>query len=73
MCKELKVIVFYDGAHHRTPEQHRKDAEINAFLQSKGYRVLRVTADMLKNPELLRVRAERLLLSAINEREEMGW
>lgn len=73
MCKELKVIVLYDGAHHRTPEQHRKDAEINAFLQSKGYRVLRVTADMLKNPELLRVRAERLLLSAINEREEMGW
>ncbi|GAA0986875.1 hypothetical protein GCM10009551_039090 [Nocardiopsis tropica] len=57
---ELKVAVEYDGAHHRSAQQHAHDAEKWNALQADGWRLIIVTAGPLAHrPDVLirRVRA----------------
>lgn len=64
VSKELKVVLFYDGEHHRDKRQHYRDTEIDAVLQACGWRVLRVTAPMICDGERLRSRVAALLRDA---------
>ncbi|MGE3149845.1 MAG: endonuclease domain-containing protein [Pseudorhodoplanes sp.] len=43
VCHEARLIVEIDGGQHFEPEQIRKDAKRSAFLEAKGYRILRFT------------------------------
>lgn len=65
VCKELKVVLFYDGEHHRSKEQHFRDTEIDAVLQTHGWRVMRVTAPMIRRGRELRERVECLVRDAV--------
>ena len=50
VCIEKRLIVELDGAHHTKQESY--DSEREAFLASKGYRVVRFwNADVLTNME----------------------
>lgn len=49
----LLIAVFYDGDHHRTRTQQRKDAGIDAELARRGWSVLRVTSRQLNDPQQL--------------------
>ena len=40
-CHEAKLNIEVDGFQHSSPEQRAKDCERDAFLNSKGIRVLR--------------------------------
>ncbi len=44
-CRAAGLIVEVDGATHATDAEMAYDARRTAFLQSKGWRVLRVTND----------------------------
>jgi very-short-patch-repair endonuclease len=48
-ARSHKLIVEVDGATHSTDAELRKDAARTAFLESQGYRVLRVTNDEVLN------------------------
>ena len=43
VCLKCKLVVEVDGEYHSTPEQQLLDAERTAYLQTKGYRVVRFT------------------------------
>jgi very-short-patch-repair endonuclease len=46
---EFKVGIEYDGAQHWTdPRQHRRDIDRHAELLARGWRIVRVSADMLR-------------------------
>ena len=40
-CHRRRLVVEVDGSQHGAPRQHVADAERTAYLQSRGYRVLR--------------------------------
>jgi guanylate kinase len=42
-CLPLKLIIEVDGGYHSLPEQQVNDAERTAWLESKGFTVLRFT------------------------------
>ena len=48
-CRTAKLIVEVDGATHSTPEELKHDQTRTAFLQQKGYRVLRISNDEVLN------------------------
>jgi len=49
-CHRSKVIVELDGSQHGLDENVQRDAKRTAFLNSRGYRVLRFwNGDVLKN------------------------
>jgi very-short-patch-repair endonuclease len=49
-CAGAMLVVEVDGETHQTPEQLAYDAQRTRYLESKGWRVLRVTnADVYKN------------------------
>jgi very-short-patch-repair endonuclease len=41
-CHGAKLIVELDGSQHAEPKQAAHDAERTAFLESRGYRVIRI-------------------------------
>ena len=41
LCHDAKLIIEIDGGQHFEPAQQRRDAKRDAFLNSKGYRVIR--------------------------------
>jgi very-short-patch-repair endonuclease len=41
-CHGAKLIVELDGSQHAQPKQASHDAERTAFLESRGYRVIRI-------------------------------
>jgi len=43
VCLKCKLVVEVDGEYHSSPEQQLLDAERTAYLQTKGYRVVRFT------------------------------
>lgn len=49
----VAVGVEYDGAHHRQPEQHRRDLERHNRLRSCGWCVLQVDAAQLRDEQRL--------------------
>jgi very-short-patch-repair endonuclease len=49
-CIQARLVVEVDGATHWTPEQLAHDAQRTRYLESEGWRVLRVTnADVYEN------------------------
>ena len=52
VCREHRLVVEVDGATHSTDEELRRDAHRTRFLESRGYRVLRVlNAEVMGNLE----------------------
>ncbi len=46
-CSSAKLIVELDGGEHYTPNQIQYDAQRSAYLEGKGFKVIRFT-----NPEI---------------------
>ena len=60
-CREAKLVIEIDGVMHETPEELASDSHRIAWLEAKGYRVIR-----FRNEELmgnLDVVLERIQLS----------
>jgi very-short-patch-repair endonuclease len=54
-CVELKLILEVDGADHFTEDGRQRDRVRNDFLESQGYRVVRIAGyDVLREPSLCR-------------------
>ena len=47
-CREAKLIIEIDGVTHETPEELASDNRRTAWLEAKGYRVIR-----FRNEELM--------------------
>ena len=45
VCRKAKLVVEVDGATHSTDEEIARDRRREAYLRSKGYRVVRVLND----------------------------
>ncbi|CAN5288929.1 hypothetical protein BH11ACT3_BH11ACT3_15600 [soil metagenome] len=48
--RELKFAIEYQGDYHRTREQWRKDMTRRAHLEDRGWYVLELNADDLRDP-----------------------
>lgn len=64
--EEWKVGVEFDGAHHWTdPEQRTWDIDRLAELEARGWRIIRVSADLLRNrPDVVVARVREALRAA---------
>ena len=64
--EEWKVGVEFDGAQHWTdPAQRTRDIDRLAELEARGWTIIRVSADMLRNrPEVVLARVRRALCAA---------
>ena len=52
VCHRAKLIVELDGSQHAKEKQIRQDAKRTTFLESRGYRVMRVwNNDVFENPD----------------------
>jgi very-short-patch-repair endonuclease len=52
VCPEARLVVELDGSQHGEEENAKYDEARTAWLESRGYRVVRfVNRDMLKSPE----------------------
>jgi very-short-patch-repair endonuclease len=60
---ELKVAIEYQGDHHRSPEQWRRDMTRRSILASDGWFVLEINADDLRDPVELIARIRHVLAS----------
>lgn len=56
---ELKMIAEYNGNHHHTPQQIRRDESRYSKLRSDGYNVLVLNKDEVWPPEKLVARVRR--------------
>ncbi|MCF8878658.1 DUF559 domain-containing protein [Hyphobacterium sp. SN044] len=54
-CHTCRVVIELDGGQHNTPEARSADAERSAWLESRGYKVLRFWNSDIRNnlPEVL--------------------
>lgn len=65
-CRAAKLAIELDGSQHADPEHEARDRERSAWLEFRGYRVLRYwNADVLRRTddvvdEIVRVAAQRL-------------
>ena len=51
-CSRSKLVIEIDGQAHDRGDRPRRDERRDAFLQERGYRVLRIAADeVLKDPD----------------------
>lgn len=41
-CREKRLVIELDGSGHDEPVQRQKDQERDAYLESQGYRVVRI-------------------------------
>lgn len=64
LFRRARVVVEYDGDHHRDPVQWSRDQVRRAELESLGYRYTAVTARDFDAPDALLIRIRRLLSSA---------
>lgn len=64
--EEWKVGVEFDGAHHCTdPSQRSRDIDRLAELEARGWRIVRVSAEMLRHrPHVVVARTRSALLAA---------
>ena len=47
VCLPIKLVIEVDGGYHNTPEQQTEDQWRTEFLESRGYRVLRINNEEL--------------------------
>lgn len=59
-----RVIVEYDGNHHRTGAQYVADVERLEQLARAGWTVIRVLKEQLEHPHLIAERVRRALRDA---------
>ena len=51
-CSAARLVIEVDGEAHDRGDRPQRDESRDAFLQQRGYRVLRIAAaDVLKNPD----------------------
>jgi very-short-patch-repair endonuclease len=54
-CHSAKLIVELDGSQHGEKTNVARDTERTAFLESEGYRVLRIwNGELLADPQMMR-------------------
>ena len=41
-CREKRLVLELDGGGHADPEQRQRDTQRDTFLESQGYRVMRI-------------------------------
>ena len=51
LCRELRIAIYYDGSGHREQDVYERDAEIMAKLSTLGWKYIRITRKMMRNPE----------------------
>lgn len=61
LYREHRLVIEYDGDHHRDPRQWSRDQSRRAELESLGYRMTVVTARDFDDPLALLARIRRLL------------
>lgn len=61
LYRNARLIIEYDGDHHRDPDQWSRDQVRRAELESLGYRVTVVTRRDFDDPDALARRIRRLL------------
>ncbi|WP_206542997.1 endonuclease domain-containing protein [Microbacterium testaceum] len=61
LYRKQRLIIEYDGDHHRDPHQWSRDQSRRAELESLGYRMTVVTARDFDDPPALLARIHRLL------------
>lgn len=49
VCREASLVVEVDGAHHGEPAQMAHDVMRDAFLEARGFTVLRFWANEIRN------------------------
>ena len=47
VCLSKKLVIELDGGYHQLPNQKISDAERSEWLESRGFRVLRLTNEAL--------------------------
>lgn len=60
-----RVVVEWDGGHHRTAEQQNEDCRRDAYLATLGYRVLRFSYHLVMNEWFVVVAAIRAALDEV--------
>lgn len=63
--RSARMIVEYQGDHHRTPEEYRKDLTRISRLEADGWYVMQVGAGDLDNPAELVARIRRKLAARL--------
>jgi very-short-patch-repair endonuclease len=63
-CAEAKLIVELDGPPHGTPEQKMRDQARDAWFASRGFRVLRLSNDLVLGAVELAVKQVEQALTA---------
>jgi very-short-patch-repair endonuclease len=58
---ELKIAIEYQGDHHRSPEQWRRDMTRRSILAADGWFVIELNADDLNDPAELVARIRQVL------------
>ncbi|HEY3778752.1 MAG TPA: DUF559 domain-containing protein [Rhizomicrobium sp.] len=67
ICHSAKLVVELDGSQHAEPDEVAYDATRTAFLQSRGYHVLRFwNVEVLKNRNGI---LQKILLAALEGRD----
>lgn len=51
--KPYKICIEIDGGYHNTPEQKRKDYGKNMYLKNRGFSVIRIKNEDVKNVDIL--------------------
>jgi very-short-patch-repair endonuclease len=65
---EARIVVEVDGPSHDLDEAQLNDAERDAWLESQGYRVIRVRdGDALSAPEEVAARVEGEIVAALGK------
>jgi len=73
-CHSARLVVEVDGYYHTLPARQLRDAARDAWLRSKGYRVVRFTdrEAELRTDEVVE-KIERMILRALPPRRGKGW
>lgn len=69
LSQEIKLIIEVDGEYHSTPEQQTKDMNKNSYIESHGFKILRVkNDDVIKNLEGVARYISQVISKLENER-----
>lgn len=63
---EHRIVVEYEGAHHRQGPQYAYDIQRRARLRRRGYRVVQVEASMMRSPR-------GVVLFIASDMRQRGW
>jgi hypothetical protein len=64
-CRDLKIALYYDGAHHQAARQTDVDFDQFLALRDMGWEVLRFTKEHLRSPGKLRELVRNAIVRAL--------